>query len=103
MCITPYQLEYIQTNPCIHLSYLEDQRNLKIYNENIFKKKKIIVHLQNLMWVNNSHPSCGHNLDTCPLYAQSSGTIKVNQRPGKVRYKVEVIYRPVSSVCEACT
>ena len=30
------QLEHILTNPCIHLSYLEDQRNLKIYNNNFF-------------------------------------------------------------------
>ena len=35
------QLEHIQTNLCIHLSYLEDQRNLKIYNKNIKKKSKI--------------------------------------------------------------
>ena len=31
--ITTNQLEHIQTNLCIHLSYLEDQRNLKIYNK----------------------------------------------------------------------
>ena len=36
--ITTNQLEHIQTNLCIHLSYLEDQRNLKIYNTNIKKK-----------------------------------------------------------------
>ena len=35
ICITTNQLEHIQTNLCIHLSYLEDQRNLKIYNKNI--------------------------------------------------------------------
>ena len=40
ICITTNQLEHIQTNLCIHLSYLEDQRNLKIYNKNIKKKKK---------------------------------------------------------------
>ena len=40
ICITTNQLEHIQTNLCIHLSYLENQRNLKIYNKNIFKKKK---------------------------------------------------------------
>ena len=33
-------VHHIQTNLCIHLSYLEDQRNLKIYNRNIKKKKK---------------------------------------------------------------
>ena len=38
--ITTNQLEHIQTNLCIHLSYLEDQRNLKIYNKNIFKKRR---------------------------------------------------------------
>ena len=41
ICITTNQLEHIQTNLCIHLSYLEDQRNLKIYNKNIKKKKKM--------------------------------------------------------------
>ena len=40
ICITTNQLEHIQTNLCIHLSYLEDQRNLKIYNKNIKKKEK---------------------------------------------------------------
>ena len=40
ICITTNQLEHIQTNLCIHLSYLEDQRNLKIYNKNILKKEK---------------------------------------------------------------
>ena len=40
ICITTNQLEHIQTNLCIHLSYLEDQRNLKIYNKNIKKNKK---------------------------------------------------------------
>ena len=40
ICITTNQLEHIQTNLCIHLSYLEDQRNLKICNKNIKKKKK---------------------------------------------------------------
>ena len=40
ICITTNQLEHIQTNLCMHLSYLEDQRNLKIYNKNIKKKKK---------------------------------------------------------------
>ena len=39
ICITTNQLVHIQTNLCIHLSYLEDQRNLKIYNKNIFKKE----------------------------------------------------------------
>ena len=43
ICITTNQLEHIQTNLCIHLSYLEDQRNLKIYNKNIKKKKKRFV------------------------------------------------------------
>ena len=36
ICITTNQSAHKQTNLCIHLSYLEDQRNLKIYNENIF-------------------------------------------------------------------
>ena len=40
ICITTNQLEHIQTNLCIHLSYLEDQRNLKIYNKNILKRRK---------------------------------------------------------------
>ena len=40
ICITTNQLKHIQTNLCIHLSYLEDQRNLKIYNKNIFKKEE---------------------------------------------------------------
>ena len=37
ICITTNQLEHIQTHLCIHLSYLEYQRNLKIYNKNIKK------------------------------------------------------------------
>ena len=36
-CIATNQLEHILTNLCIHLSYLEDQKNLKIYN----KKQKM--------------------------------------------------------------
>ena len=32
--------QHIQTNLCIHLSYLEDQKNLKIYNKNINNKTK---------------------------------------------------------------
>ena len=38
MRITTNQLEHIQTNLCFHLSYLEDQRNLKVYNKNIIQK-----------------------------------------------------------------
>ena len=30
----------VQTHLCIQLSYLEDQRNLKIYNNNYFEKIK---------------------------------------------------------------
>ena len=40
ICITTNQLEHIQTHLCIHLSYLEYQKNLKIYNKNIKKKKR---------------------------------------------------------------
>ena len=46
ICITTNQLEHIQTNLCIHLSYLEDQRNLKIYNKNIKKKRKKLNSIQ---------------------------------------------------------
>ena len=48
ICITTNQLEHIQTNLCIHLSYLEDQRNLKIYNKNIKKKKCMYVCTYNI-------------------------------------------------------
>ena len=36
--------QYIQTNLCLHVSYLEDQRNLKIYNKKeILKKERPIT------------------------------------------------------------
>ena len=62
ICITTNQLEHIQTNLCIHLSYLEGQRNLKIYNKNIKKKKKIRVwqHLQTL-----ANPNVSYGLLCC--------------------------------------
>ena len=41
ICITTNQLEHIQTNLCIYLSYLEDQRNLKIYNKKMNKENEI--------------------------------------------------------------
>ena len=64
ICITTNQLEHIQTNLCIHLSYLEDQRNLKIYNKNIKKRKKESVHghhstnlIGHLLLINHYEPT----------------------------------------------
>ena len=45
LCITTNQLEHIPTNLSIHLSYLEDQRNLKIYNKNIRKQSVCVCAL----------------------------------------------------------
>ena len=37
------KMHTVQTNLCIQLSYLEDQRNLSIYNKNDLKKKNQLI------------------------------------------------------------
>ena len=68
ICITTNRLEHVQTNLCIHLSYLEDQRNLKIYNKNIEKKKKMFS-------IEISHPK----LDTIGIIEtiESNGVVHI--------------------------
>ena len=55
--ITTNQLEHIQTNLCIHLSYPEDQRNLKIYIYNKEKMKKKNADKSTHKFMDNDRPT----------------------------------------------